>query len=51
MTVLSTSISCSKTVPAIKEQKVFWGNKEEVKLFLDSDKAKAERWLTVAVEE
>ena len=37
------------TIPIVKEQRVYWGNKEEVKTFLDSPKAMAERWFIQAV--
>ena len=33
----------------IKEQRVFWGNKDEIKIFLDSPKAQSERWFVQAL--
>ena len=41
---------CSRTKKAI-EIKAWWGSKEEIKSFLDSDKAKAERWFIQALGE
>jgi len=34
-----------------KEQRVFWGNKNEVIGFLNSPQAKAERWIVEALGE
>jgi len=47
-------VSGCKTSPAtneIKEIRVWWGNKEEIKIFLDSPQAKAKRWLVEALGE
>jgi len=35
----------------LKEQRVFWGNKEEIKQFLDKPEAQAQRWLLQAIGE
>ena len=44
-------IGCIKEPKVIeeKEVKIFWGKKEEIKLFLDSPNAKSERWLIEAL--
>jgi hypothetical protein len=44
---------CNKkiVIPETKEVRVYWGKKEEIKLFLDSPSAKAERWLVEALGE
>jgi hypothetical protein len=46
--VLLTFSGCSTLMPpkmpVIQEKKVWWGTKAEIKAFLDSPNAKAERW-------
>jgi len=46
-----TMIGCIKKsiVMEEKENRVFWGKKEEIKLFLDSPSARSERWLIEAL--
>lgn len=51
LSVSLTLISCVRTQPKTKEVKVWWGSREEIKTFLDSDKAKAERWFIQALGE
>jgi len=46
-----TSCSVIKSKPKSIELRTYWGNKTEVIDFLNSDKAKAERWLVQAVGE
>ena len=51
--IIFTLIGCVKQKEVIeeKEVRVFWGRKEEIKIFLNSPTAKAERWLIEALGE
>ena len=48
---LITSISCSKIKQPTEapELRVYWGDKQAIKDFLDSPSAKAERWVVEAL--
>ena len=46
---LIVGTGCLKTPP--KELKVWWGSKEEIKLFLDRPEAKADKWLIQSIGE
>jgi len=44
-------MGCLATKPKIKEQRVYWGDKDKVVTFLQSDKAVASRWIVEALGE
>jgi hypothetical protein len=51
--MISSSIimGCAKTPRIVNsEVTVWWGNKEQIKAFLDSPQAQAERWIVQALK-
>ena len=48
---LTLLTSCSRTKQEIKEQRRFWGSKEQCVSFLQSNKAVADRWVLEALGE
>lgn len=42
---------CRTSQTKVKDIRIWWGNKEEIKTFLDSDNAKAKKWFIEALGE